>query len=247
MRNLIYVVFILSFSGCVSSYNSLKQKNFDSIKKCACVNILKDPKISCTVNTPVSVLGSDLINAPSTFAGTNDTKKEITKLLDNFNMDKLFSFKMYELFSTEAHLPLVSPDSTDTLSWIKKIKSAPAEETIYNYPFQKGNVYTPFLKEKFDCVLETIITSYELERTVRYEIDKIKVTPNIKFKLTVTARLVRIKDSKILWTTNIYTILDNSCEYDKLIADGGIELRKALVEIANIAAHQLLEKFLGMK
>ncbi|MDD5529832.1 MAG: hypothetical protein PHX21_07355 [bacterium] len=222
----------------------MKQKDFDSIKKCACVNILKEPKISCTVNTPVSVLGSDLINAPSTFAGTNDTKKEISKLLDNFNMDKLFSFKMYESFSTEAHLSLVPPDSTDTLSWIKKIKSSPTEETVYNYPFQKGNVYTPFLKEKFDCVLETIINSYELERTVRYEIDKIKVTPNIKIKLKVTARLVRIKDSKILWTTNVYTILDNSCEYDKLIADGGVELRKKLVETADISVNKLLEKFL---
>jgi hypothetical protein len=239
MKNFIYLVFVFGLWGCAPTYAPLKQIEIDSIKKCAYVNILKEPKISCSVNTDI-FLGrvSEIIGPESDSKKT----KEINEILNNFNMDKVFSFKVCELLSTKAHFPIIPSENTDTLSWIKKIKSSPKEETISNYLLEKRNVYTPFLKDSIEYVLETYINWYG--------IDKPDVTSSTKVNIKFNAKLIHIRNSKILWekdSLETYSMENKTYEYDEFIANGGAKLRVALVEAAEIAANELLEKFLTIK
>jgi len=220
---------ILSLFGCVKDIQ-LVEEDFKTIKKCVYVNILKESKLSCNISTESASFWFGLIG--TLIGSISDSKKadEMNKVLHNFNMDKVFSFKMYEAFSK--HLPLVPTDEVDTISQIQEIKREGDKENEYNYLLEK---------EIGDCVLQSYISWYGLEKKFG---DKTKVS------VKVEAKLIRIQDNKILWRKSVDSYKSskaNSYGYDEFIANNGEILRQELVNAIDIVVEELKKDFLNMK
>lgn len=235
------IYFLLLFSwiffGCSSTFMPVKmmQQDYETIEKCAHVNILRMSRLS--YGPLFTNYGEGLFGA--VIRGVRDRRdRQISNMLHDFDMDKVFSSKIHEVFSKEGNLPLVPVEEVDGLPQTQDIKKARQKDNDYSYLLEKG----------IDCVLQTYITWYGI-RDPDGELPRVCIDLNV--------RLIRIRDSKIMWRevkNTFYAGLKNedyktfwTYKYEKFIANDSKILREELVKSVDTAAQGLLDDFLNMK